>query len=150
MMIMKRSKHIRTVQAKLSPYVIPGILMIESYSTDKAAILLKRVAVHYDVPVSKLVSKDRKADLTYIRQLFAYFVYHHFDDSTTAKYKSVGLLLGGRDRTTVMNMVYQFTARLETNARVYPTVKGMARRTKDDYLLTIKFLQECSLESLGK
>lgn len=136
-------RKIKQVGIPISAYSIPGILMNETYTLDKARLTFVKVCKHYHVTEDELRSGDRSAHLTYIRQMYAYFVFNHFKEKATKKYQSIGMVLGGRDRTTAMNMVLAFKERFDTDGPLPRLVESTARRTKADYLNTFKHLQLC-------
>jgi chromosomal replication initiation ATPase DnaA len=65
--------------------------------------IIKSVCFYLDVPVGRLISKNRKRNLTEARHIIADLLYS--DRHLNMSLKAIGQMLGGRDHTTTLNSI---------------------------------------------
>jgi chromosomal replication initiation ATPase DnaA len=114
---------------------------------------LIKAAVLYGVFVEDLLSKSRKGNLVYIRQLICYFAVQtygknpfnyanqYIDDRTISR-RRIGAIIGGRDHTTVIHSVQEFKSRLDTDAPLPNELQFLKRNTVKDYKHTSQILKQ--------
>lgn len=84
-------------QAKISPYIVPGICTLGKSATQD--IIISAVCNSYDIIFDKLKKRCRKREIREPRQVIMYLLCMY----TSMSLKSIGDLFGGYDHTTVIH-----------------------------------------------
>jgi len=103
-------QHIIPYQAKLSPYIIPGLRSNGRLSATQD-IIIDAVCSHYDIVFDAMLKRTRKRKIVESRQIAMYLLCYY----TTMPLKAIGELFGGYDHTTVIHSRQQINDLLCTD-----------------------------------
>lgn len=84
-------------QAKISPYIVPGICTLGKSATQD--IIINAVCNSYDIVFDKLKKRSRKREIREPRQVIMYLLCLY----TSMNLKEIGKIFGGYDHTTVIH-----------------------------------------------
>ena len=87
-------------------------------------LIIDTVSEHFNIPLSDLKSGKRNADITNARQIAMYLC----RKMTDAPLKTIGLLLGGRDHSTVNHGVEKVSNEVENNETLRNTVDIITKK----------------------
>ena len=87
-------------------------------------IILNTVAEHYNISVKDLESNKRNATINRPRQIIMYLC----RTLTDAPLKSIGIMLGGRDHSTISNGINNITAEIEVDEKLKNTIDIISRK----------------------
>lgn len=105
-------QHIIPYQAKLSPYIIPGLKGKRTQTTSD--IILDAVCNSYGIVLDVLIKRRRFAKLVEPRYIAMYLLCYY----TEMTKKDIGKLLGGYDHTTVIHARKQMNDLLCTDVNL--------------------------------
>ncbi len=91
--------------------ILSGISFLSPSKKISYKAILQAVAEFYDININYLISRCRKKELVYPRQIAMYLIREELKNS----YPFIGEKLGGRDHTTVMYACEKLTKELEKN-----------------------------------
>ena len=105
---------------QVSPYVYPGILDASKYKTiTKKTIIFERVinttCSFFDLKVEDVIGKRRNPNLVVARCIISNILRHKYAYTV----KSIGLLLGNRDHSTIVNLSKRHSDFMFTNQWEY-------------------------------
>lgn len=92
-------------QAKISPYIVPGICRLGKSATQD--IIINAVCNSYDIHFDKLKKRSRKREIREPRQVIMYLLCLY----TSLPLKAIGNIFGGYDHTTVIHarkLIYDY------------------------------------------
>lgn len=92
--------------------------------TVNAEDIMNIVAEHYNVTVSDITGSKRNYSIMEPRQVCMYLI----REILSLPYKSIGLLLGKRDHTTVMNGINKINNEIETNEQMSFTINALMKK----------------------
>ena len=87
-------------------------------------LIIDTVSEHFNISLADLKSGKRNADITYARQIAMYLC----RKMTDAPLKTIGLLLGGRDHSTVNHGVEKVSNEVENNETLRNTVDIITKK----------------------
>lgn len=99
-----------TPDLEMSSQILSKIISQPKKKTDLKNII-KSVAEFYDIKTNELVSRSRKKELVYPRQITMYLIREELSSS----YPFIGQKLGGRDHTTVMYACQKINDQVKKN-----------------------------------
>ena len=123
-------------QIRISPYVIPGIrLMDMQFTPAKFNDAAKCLTDLYKLRQGSLLDQTRKMEVVYVRYLLIYFCRKELKGGVV----EVGNCLK-RDHTTVTYATGQFQDRLDTDSQLPIKLKTLYDFTRSDYSNTRKLI----------
>lgn len=128
----------------VSPWVMPGLTNGIRFNARFMEFMFKNLCKWYGVTTEEVRSSSRKVELVYVRQLFYYWSYKNYKKYVTLV--DLGKFVGGRDHTTVIHSCAKYQDRLDTDSPIKFTSPNKSITTREDYSLTIKYLQRCLSE----
>ena len=84
---------------------------------------LKSVAGYYGVSPSQMASPRRTQDIAWARQVAMYVLRH----KCRLPYKVIGMLLGGRDRSTIVHGIKRVSKEMTANGTVRVEINGLLK-----------------------
>jgi chromosomal replication initiator protein len=90
------------IEALMGSYwVQPGLPTSISGSYSRVSRIVKAILEVLGVEGSTMLSKSRKRDAVFARQVVAYFL----RENTQLTLRDIGLMIGGRDHTTIIHSI---------------------------------------------
>jgi chromosomal replication initiator protein len=86
--------------------------------------ILEVVSEHFNIPVSDIVSPKRSANITTPRHCVMYLCRAMID----SPFKNIGIMLGGRDHSTVMHGFKKMEAEIKTNETLRNTINTIRKK----------------------
>lgn len=86
-------------------------------------LILLIISEYTNVPTQYIISRNRKSENVYARQLATYFLYKH----TRYSQVKIGEILGGRDHSTVIYSLKAMSDRLDTEERTVQDVQNIQK-----------------------
>lgn len=111
-------KNKREIDISLAAEALKDIISSENNRVVTPELILDIVSEHFGVSISDLKSNKRNADIANPRQIFMYLC----RSMTETPLKSIGIMLGGKDHSTINHGVNKITAEIKVNETLNNTV----------------------------
>ena len=111
-------KNKRDIDISLAAEALKDIISSNNNREVTPELILDIVSEHFGVSVSDLKSNKRNADIANPRQIIMYLC----RTMTDTPLKSIGIMLGGKDHSTINHGVNKITAEIKTNETLNNTV----------------------------
>lgn len=114
----KLEKQEKEITISLAAEALKDIISSDNNREVTPDLILDIVSEHYGIPSSDLKSDKRNAEIALPRQIIMYLC----RNMTDTPLKSIGLILGGKDHSTINHGVKKITAELKTNETLINTI----------------------------
>lgn len=111
-------KNKREIDISLAAEALKDIISSENNRVVTPELILDIVSEHFGVSISDLKSNKRNADIANPRQIFMYLC----RSMTETPLKSIGIMLGGKDHSTINHGVNKISAEIKVNETLNNTV----------------------------
>ncbi len=118
----------KSIDINISKEALKDIISPNSPSKITPEKIMDVVCNHYNVSIEDIKSSKRNKELVYPRQMIMYLC----RSMTSATYKEIALLLGGRDHSTIMYGERAMTDLIEKDESTRRTIETIINKIKSD------------------
>ena len=114
----------KVIDINLAAEALKDIISPDENRQITPELILDTVSEHFDVTIADLKSSKRNSDIAVPRQIAMYLI----RTMTDTPLKSIGIILGGKDHSTISYGVDKITADLKTNETLNNTINIIKKK----------------------
>ena len=114
----------KEITLELAEEALKDIISPDQPREITADLIIETVAEHFHIQIDDIKSNRRNSEIAVPRQIAMYFCRYLLDIS----YKNIGVLMGGRDHSTVMHGVTKIEEELKSNETMVNTIDVIRKK----------------------